>query len=150
MSRKTAQIAEPIAGEALYQQRARATFPLLVRQAEALQPVTYSDLAAELGMPNPRNLNYPLGSIGQTIENLSKAWKEKIPPIQCLVVSRTTGVPGEGIGWFMREWGDFGSLSRGEKQRVVAGAHAAVSAYPRWRKVLRAVDLRPVETATAR
>jgi hypothetical protein len=66
----TAQIAEPIAGDKLYQHRARLALPLLVRQAEAGKPIIYSDLAEELGMPNPRNLNYPLGSIGSTIENL--------------------------------------------------------------------------------
>jgi len=60
----TAKISAPISGEKLYQERARAALPLLVRQAQAGAPIFYSDLADELGMPNPRNLNYVLGSIG--------------------------------------------------------------------------------------
>ena len=61
---ETAEIAEPIWGDMLYQQRARLAFPMLVRQALAGKPLTYEDLAEELEMPNPRNLNYVLGSIG--------------------------------------------------------------------------------------
>ena len=93
----TAKISAPISGDKLYQERARAALPLLVRQAQAGAPIFYSDLAEELGMPNPRNLNYVLGSIGQSMELLSKSWKEKVPPIQCLVINKATGLPGEGI-----------------------------------------------------
>jgi len=107
----TAKISEPISGDKLYQERARAALPLLVRQAEAGVLVIYSDLAEELGMPNPRNLNFVLGSIGMSLECLSKAWKEKVPPIQCLVVNKNTGLPGEGIGWFLEDKEDFAALS---------------------------------------
>jgi len=47
-------------GSKLYQQRARRTLPLLVRQAEAGETIPYSALAAELQMPNARNLNFVL------------------------------------------------------------------------------------------
>ncbi|PPD46263.1 MAG: hypothetical protein CTY15_01540 [Methylocystis sp.] len=141
MSRETARIAAPIAGDQLYNQRARVALPLLVRQAEAGKPITYSDLAEELGMPNPRNLNYPLGSIGSTLESLSALWAEKIPPIQCLVFNKNTGLPGEGINFFLREWGDFKSLPRRRQKEVVAGAHALIYAYPRWEAVLEVLPL---------
>jgi len=62
---ETAKIAGPISGKRLYQERARAALPLLVRQGHAESPIYYSELAVELGMPNPRNLNFVLGSIGQ-------------------------------------------------------------------------------------
>lgn len=144
MANITARIAEPISGDSLYQVRARRALPLLVRQAEAGQQIFYSDLADELGMPNPRNLNYPLGSIGRTIENLSKVWKEKVPPIQCLVVNRNTGIPGEGVGWFLRDWaGDFTSLPRHRQKEIVAGQHALIFAYPRWGELLHVLSLDP-------
>ena len=79
-----AKIAAPISGDKLYQTRARKVLPILVRQAEAGATIYYSSLAEEIGIPNPRNLNYVLGSIGTTMENLSKVWKTKVPPIQCL------------------------------------------------------------------
>jgi hypothetical protein len=139
----TATISEPISGQKLYQQRARKALPLLVRQAEAGTTIYYSDLAAELGMPNPRNLNFVLGSIGQTLENLSKAWKTPIPPIQCVVVNRATGLPGEGIGWFLVKKEDFVALPR-EQQEAVVNAHLErIFAYPFWAKVLSSLSLAP-------
>src|SRR5262249_50730841 len=137
---QTARIAEPISGNQLYQERARLAFPLLVRQAEAGQTILYSDLAQELDMPNPRNLNYPLGSIGQTLERLSQVWGQSIPPLQCVVVNKSTGLPGEGIGWFIRQE-DFRLLSRAQQREIVRGQLARVFAYPRWREVLDALSL---------
>src|SRR5688572_14354087 len=99
---ETAQIARSIEGDKLYQRRARLALPLLVRQAQAGSPIRYGELAAELGMENARNLNYVLGSVGQALEELSARWKEKIPGIQFLVVNKNTGLPGHGVGWFVR------------------------------------------------
>jgi hypothetical protein len=120
-------------------------FPLLVRQAESGRPVTYSDLAEELGMQNARNLNYPLGSIGTTLMNLSKVWKETIPPIQCLVVNKNTGLPGEGIAWFLHDWGDFAALPQRQKKEIVAAEHSLIFAYPRWADVLKFLSLHPIK-----
>jgi len=102
-------------GEKLYQERARAALPVLVRQAKAGKPILYGALAEELKMPNPRNLNYPLGSIGRTIEKISSAWKLKIPPIQCLVINKRDALPGEGIGWFLLKKEDFALLPKHQK-----------------------------------
>lgn len=86
--------AEYLSGDKLYQQRARAALPLLVGQARMRKEIVYSDLAPQLGMSNARNLNYVLGYIGQALQSLSEEWDECIPPIQCLVVSKRTGLPG--------------------------------------------------------
>ena len=144
-TRQTTNIAEPISGDKLYQERARHAFPLLVRQAEAGQTVFYSSLAEELEMLNPRNLNYVLGSIGQTLKNLSKVWKESIPPIQCLVINKVTGLPGKGIGGFLGQKKDFSKLSRLKQQEIVSGALARIRAYPKWSEVLSAVGLAPTK-----
>ena len=139
----TAKISEPISGDKAYQVRARAAFPLLVRQAQAGVPVFYSDLAEELGMSNPRNLNYVLGSIGQSLERLSKAWKTKVPPIQCLVVNKSTGLPGEGIGWFLVKKEDFAALPLRKKRAIVEAELQHVFSYPLWEEVLKAFELEP-------
>lgn len=139
----TAIISEPISGNKAYQVRARAALPLLVRQAEAGAPVFYSDLAEELGMPNPRNLNYVLGSIGQSLELLSKVWKVKVPPIQCLVVNKSTGLPGEGIGWFLVKREEFATLPLRQKRAIVEAELQHVFSYPRWQEVLQALELEP-------
>lgn len=142
---ETAEKATPFTtGAKLYHERARKALPLLVRQAEAGQTIAYSDLAAELEMPNPRNLNFVLGSVGETLLELSKNWAHRIPPIQCLVVNKESGLPGEGVAWFLVAKADYAKLSRSQKRAVVRAELSQISAYPGWRKVLAALHLQPV------
>jgi len=141
---ETARVAKALSGSKTYQIRARAALPILVRQAHAGARITYGTLAAELGMSNPRTLNYPLGSVGTALEQLSKDWKQRIPVLQCLVVNQDTGLPGEGVGWFVRDVGEFKGLSRRKQRAIVEGVLAEVFAYPRWNEVLAALGLQPI------
>jgi len=97
-------------------------------------------------MPNPRNLNYVLGSIGQAMRRLSKRWKVKVPPIQCLVVNKATGMPGEGIGWFLIKKEDFGALPLRRRREIVQAELQEIYAYPHWREVLSELKLIPART----
>jgi hypothetical protein len=134
-----------LAGDKLFHKRARAALPLLVRQASQSATVYYSDLAAELGMANERNLNYVLGYIGDAMESLSKDWKETIPPIQCLVINKRDRMPGEGIGWFITKKEDFRKLPRKEQRRLVKLELEKVFAYRDWPSVLKAFGLAPAK-----
>lgn len=131
----------PIDGEKRYEKTARAALPLLVRQAEAGEPIYYSDLAGELGYPNPRNLNYPLGAIGETLHLLSIEWGENVPQIQALVVAKGSGVPGLGISGFLE--GDFRRLSEVQKKEFIKGELQKIILYPYWDEVLEALCLEP-------
>jgi hypothetical protein len=93
----------------------------LVRQAHAQQPIFYSDLASELGMRNPRNLNFVLGSIGQTMIDLSESRGDEVPPIQALVINKATGLPGDGVGLWLNER-SFGALSSKQQRALVDAA----------------------------
>jgi hypothetical protein len=137
----TAQVSEPISGDKLYQVRARQALPILVRQAEAGKTIKYGDLASEMGMPNARNLNYVLGSIGRTLKNLSRKRREQVPPIQCLVVNGVTGLPGEGIGWFLVKKDNYASLPPDKKRSVVNAHLAGIFGYPYWNEVLEELGL---------
>lgn len=139
--KQTAQIVKGIGGDQLYQRRARDAFPRLVRQAEAGKPIYYGDLAAEMGMANPRTLNFPLGSVGRTIENLAKKWGEPIPPLQCLVINQADDMPGAGIDWFLIEKGDFAALPKSRRRAIVEAQLVRVTSYGRWREVLAALDI---------
>lgn len=140
---ETAQVAEPLLGDKLYQRRARKALPLLVRQALAHSPIFYSDLADEMGMPNPRNLNYVLGSIGQALESLGTTWGEPIPALQCLVINRHSHLPGEGIGWFIEKKEDFKKLPRKHQRMLIEAELKRIFAYPRWHDVLDFFGLKP-------
>ncbi len=137
----TAATAKPLPGESLYQRRATIVLPLLVRKAKAAQTVQYGQLAKEAGIPNPRHLNHVLACIGQTLIGLSREWQARIPPIQCLVVSKATGLPSSGIGPFMVDGGDFHKLTRSQQRAVFASNQKKTFAYRRWVDVLEALGL---------
>ena len=132
-----------IDGGKVYRERARRALPILVRQAKAHQTMFYGDLAAEVGAPNPRTMNYPLGAIGQALLNLGKTWGRRVPPIQALVVNKATGLPGEGIWFFAPGAADFKKASRQERQLIVDDMLREVFTYPDWYLVLEALELQP-------
>ena len=132
-------------GDKKYQRRARRALPLLVRQAKAEEPIYYSDLAHELGMPNPRNLNYVLGAIGNELLSLSEAWGDEVPPIQSLVINQRTGLPGEGISWFAPDAAEFKSATLSQRRAIVDRMLSKVYSFARWDDVLSHFDLEPAE-----
>ena len=142
---ETAKTAETLDGDKLYQMRARIALRILVRQAIARRPITYSDLAAEIGMENPRNLNYVLGSIGETLIELQAKWGIEIPLINCLVINKNTGLPGEGIDGFIGSGNEFKNLPK-RKQRILIDEIAkGVFKFDRWSEVLSALGLEQVK-----
>ncbi len=146
MTRKeTAVVADSMWGPKDYQRHAQRALPLLVRQALAGHPIFYQALAGELGISNPRNLNYPLGSVGQTLIDLAKQWGEDIPPIQCLVVNQQDQTPGQGFGWFMPDAEEWKGMSPMQRRRKTEQVMQQIYAYQKWPAVLAALRLEPVE-----
>ena len=139
---ETGEQAEPFDGDKLYQQRGRAALPLLVRQAKSQKTIFYADLAEELGITNPRNLNFVLGSVGQSILRLAREQGEEIPPIQCLVVNQADGLPGEGVGFFI-EKEVYKGMSKRQRRTVVEGQLQKIFAYSKWDSVLAAFSMQP-------
>lgn len=130
-----------IHGNKLYHEVARQTLPILVRQAKAGKTIYYADLAQEINLPNPRNLNYPLGSIGTTLIELSKIWGEEIPQIQCIVISKSSELPGEGIDGFITDKNKFKKLNKKQKKSLVDGILAKIFSYDKWDTVLEILNL---------
>lgn len=138
--------AEFLQGDKLYIQRARIAFPILVRQAKARKSIYYSDLAEEMGMPNPRNLNFVLGAIGNAIGSLQELNPtEKIPLINSLVINKTNHLPGEGISWFI-DTVHFEKLSRNQKKDLVNQLLSEVYSYKNWDLVLKQLGLKPLKS----
>jgi hypothetical protein len=138
-------------GDKLYQTRARMALPILVRQAASGQPIFYEALAVELGMPNPRNLNFVLGSIGTTLNELSvNPELGKIPHIQSLVINQDRKLPGEGFQGFLAErMKEYQNLSLADKRAYLKAYWHDVYAYPFWRNVLEACKLTPASDDAA-
>lgn len=84
-----------------YQKVGRSAFPILIHLAKAGEIITYGELAKKIDVSNPRNMNFPLGSIWVTLYELQEEWRTEIPQIDIpyltfLVVSKDTGHPGYG------------------------------------------------------
>ena len=133
-------------GKKLYQRRARAALPILIRQARfARKPIFYDHLAQELSMPNARNLNYPLGSIGETLDELGKEWGEDIPHIESLVINQAKGLPGAGFdGYLIDKSNRYGNLNNAEKKKYLQAFWSEIYAYPKWHTVLDALGLKAI------
>lgn len=134
MARRPTRFAtQPMLGDKLYQRRARQTLPILVRQAQARRPIYYQDLADELEMPNARNLNHVLGSIGTTLQQLRGKWGRDIPEIQALVINQRSHQPG--TGYFGGEE-TFRKLPKKERLAQVQSHWDNIYNYPHWPNVL--------------
>jgi hypothetical protein len=119
-------------GDKLYLKRARITLPYLVRQAKAGKTIYYSDLALEINIPNPRNLNFILGAIGNALIKLDSS----IPMIQCLVINKQTNFPGDGIDGFIDKK-NFSKLNRTQKTETLNRALNDIFSYTQWDWVLQ-------------
>jgi hypothetical protein len=135
-----------ILGEQKYQKSAGKALPVLVKQVELRTEISYSALADEIGMPNPRNLNHVLECIGLRLGELSDKWGETIPPIQTVVINKGTGLPSEGVGWLLkgRAREEFDARSIKERRRLLRTKWADIYDYQRWPDVLKAVGLKPL------
>ncbi len=136
-------------GDQPYQQRAQAALPILIRQAVAQKPIYYEALAGELRMPNPRNLNWVLGSVGATLQELARkpGWDGDIPHIQSLVINQRDQLPGSGFEGFLADrLKGYQGLSSAEKRAYLDGYWHDIFAYPRWAEVLNACGLAPATT----
>ena len=138
MSKNRLTIAKHEPDKKLYQTRARAILPILVRQAVARQKISYGDLGKELNLHH-RVLRTPLGCIGDTLLELGEQWQEEIPPIQGLVVNQQTELPGNNVNFLRRK------MDPWEKKAIVKVELEKVSNYPKWSDVLEELGLSPAE-----
>src|SRR6266851_1600740 len=132
-----------------YQKWARQALPILVAQAKARNTITYGQLALEMYIPNPRNLNMVLGAVGTELKNLSREWGEEIPPLNCLVVNKHERTPQQGIGFFMPPE-EFEKQPRVRQQEILHELNWKIWDYPRWDDVLRYFKLEPIVPARSK
>lgn len=139
-------------GRKPYQEKARQALPILVRQAASQKPIFYEALANELAMPNPRNLNWVLGSVGVTLQELAvkPGWDEDIPHIQSLVINQQSRLPGSGFEGFLADrLSGYQGLTPAAKRAYLDGYWHDIFAYPRWTDVLKACGVAPANSDAA-
>jgi len=130
-------------GDKLFQKRARKVFPYLVREAKAKHKISYSDLAKETNIPNPRNLDYILGFIGDNLNELGRQNKIKIPPIQFIVINKNKGIPGKGTNRFIG-FEDFNIKNTKNQKDVFNKIQKEIYNFQKWDWVLEKFNLEPI------
>lgn len=150
MEQRTNHFANLLVGSKPFYRVAQEVFPILVRQAKAGSPISYSHLAEEVGLANPRNLGKSLGVIGRALQEISEQWGERIPPINCLVLNKNTRLPGEGIGWFLSNKEAFKNSPKQIQKQIVDGQLADIYVYQKWDDIFQVLELKPKNADFAR
>ena len=124
-------------------EKARRVLPILVRQAQAGQTTTYSDLERETGIDHRFGFNELLGIIGETLKELRSAQKElgPIPEINAIVLDKTQRIPGPGLAVFIRR---YATPSTPKKREVAALEQSKVFDFKEWDNILRKLRLKPL------
>ncbi len=116
--------------------------PVLLRQARLKTPITYGDVATEIGIHH-RGVDDVAGYIGRTLELIgdTRGWKKRPPPpLQALVVNAITGVPGKGIGGFLS--GSWKKAKTNQQKKIVMTAvYEELAAYQYWDDVFALLDI---------
>ena len=142
-------------GDSWTKRTARAGFPILVEYARRRREITYGDwndeiVRRELGpRRSPRLYGWPAGSIGDACEDYAAKTGVPVPPINLMVVNKSTGVPGSGAdNYFTRYCAhrldgvvNPKRLSPREKRALIDRAKKEIFDFPSWGDVLAACGL---------
>jgi len=125
-------------------ERMPALLPILIRQARLETPITYGDVAKELGIHH-RAVHHVAGNIGFTMAAIGKhrSWKRRPPPpLHALVVNDVTGLPGPGINGFLSEIYQ-SAKTQNDKRAVLKAiyADADAAAYDHWGELCELLDI---------
>lgn len=120
--------------------------PVLIRWAQATwdKPHYYSHLSAAVGHKTSQ-IGAVMGIIQDIIDDLKKRSGKDIPTLNCMVLSKSTGLPSDGFDYVIPEYSKLSPDSkRGEVRKLNYDAHI----YD-WKWVLKELGLKPADVTTA-
>lgn len=128
---------------------------ILIRRAKEGRPIYYSELAEKLESefghePKARKAVYgsPVGAVGQAIEQLGRRpeWRgERIPPINTIVVSKSTGYPSAGADEVAHYFfGDNGAGMAKSRKAYLDAAMNAIYHFDKWDQIAAAPGRGPI------
>ena len=92
---------------------------------------------------------HPAGTIGNALIETEEEWGEPIPPLNALVVNQTTGLPDDGVNWFLERYYEpdqhVDDMSLDEKRAIVEEIHADIFSYKYWDDLLEEYELTPLK-----
>ncbi|WDL17324.1 MULTISPECIES: hypothetical protein [Xanthomonas] len=133
--------------------------PILIRRAKEGRPIFYGELAEQLERefghePKARKTVYgpAVGAVGLAIEQLGllPEWRgERIPPINTIVVSKSTGYPSTGadeIAHYFFE--DNGAGMAADRKAYLDAAMNAVYHFDKWDQIAAALGVARLQPAS--
>jgi hypothetical protein len=128
------------------------TVSLLVKRAREGEPITYSELADRLesgyGFAQPFRKTFygsPVGLVGYVLQTLGDEWGATLPPLNVIVVGKTSRQPGSGADPLLEDYFKAVGQSFTPRRRraLVDEAQRAVFDYGhRWQDVAEALRVR--------
>lgn len=116
--------------------------PILIRQARLEKPVTYGEVARELGVHH-RAVHHIAGYIGYTLSAVAdrRGWTRRCPPpLHALIVNDITGLPGRGIDGFLSDLYQSAETNP-EKLAVLKAVYAQAHAYAHWPELCELLEI---------
>ena len=134
-------------GTSIAEQLASKILPVLIRQAQAAMPISYSSLAAEVGT-HQRVIGKCLSIVGNELLALGNENGLPVAPplINAIVVNLSTGEPSGGVNIFLEQ--KLGSMAKPEDRQVAINLFQSESYhYKYWNDVLTYFKMTPATPA---
>jgi len=115
---------------------------ILIRQARLEKPLTYGDVARELGVHH-RAVHHIAGYIGYTLSAVAerRGWsRRRPPPLHAMIVNDITGLPGRGIDGFLSEMYQDAATNQ-EKLAVLKAVYSQARNYDHWAELCELLDI---------
>lgn len=115
--------------------------PILIRWSkQGLTNKTYDDLTKELGYTRYSGIGFQLGYVDDVFKRFEELTGEKIPTLNALVKSKSTGLPSPGFSYVYTSYDD---MSESEKKIFVMGLNKEAIEFEQWDWVLSSLGLTP-------
>ena len=115
--------------------------PILIRWSkQGLTNKTYDDLTKELGYTRYSGIGFQLGYVDDVFKRFEELTGEKIPTLNALVKSKSTGLPSPGFSYVYTSYED---MSESEKKIFVMGLNKEAIEFEQWDWVLSSLGLTP-------
>lgn len=123
----------PLLPKKLTHIRAARAVPLLLELAIKQRTITYGEMAKRLNMKNPRHVVAIISLAGEVIDDF---FMHSSPDICSLVVSKSTGIPGNGFFKHEAEHARYLALSQAEKISFMQARQQEVFEFANWTELL--------------
>jgi hypothetical protein len=136
-------------GDRWSEKTARKIFPVLIWYAKNERTITYSEIdqliVSKKWDHHVMYVQYgrPAGAIGNALLETEHKWNQPLPPLNALIVSKKTGIPGKGCDYYLKHFlGDKKkNLSEADRKSLTEATHEKIFNFTKWDTILREYGL---------